>query len=726
MQLIPVIPSYQEDVSAQVVWDVIKDHLGSEDGLAFYRHPNLGPGNGLMPDFALLAENYGVVAVRVMSADLGDVEIVDSDTWSVKGKTITSPILELEDIRTHLEYRFNQDRRIRGMVSVSILLAWLNIKKSDYCQKFGAFPDASTYAIWQNHSENILPSRKDTPKGDLWRLCKSVFQSVSPLNQVGSIAFETTNRLGPAIRLLERNIALLDDRQEKVAYQIPPGPQRIRGLAGTGKTVLLAMKAANIHSHFPDAKVLFTFNTQSLYNQARELITKFYRVNKPSDPDWSRLHIRHGWGSSSRSGVYSDICARQGVQPLHFKAAQSIDRGMPFRACCKSALMGTLTPEYDFILVDEAQDFPKDFFLVLSQLTKGPEKKIYFAYDELQSLTHTEIPNAEDLFGLDPDGKPLVDLQGEYPGGMDKDLVLFKSYRCPHEVLMLAHGIGLGVHNTKGCVQMISKNTTWTSIGYEIVDGRLEKGKAVTIRRPPENSPNNIGSIYKGDQATVLYSIFDEREKELQWVADSVAKDIRDDGVSPEDIIVISLDSLSARQYMSLLQGLLVERGIASVVPGLVDPADEFAEEGRVTLSTVYRAKGNEAPVVYIISFDSLYDYVREVEMRNRAFTSISRAKGWVRISGCGKGMKRAAEEISHILADIPCFKFIFPDMTRIERNLDAAEADRRRKEVRAAERSVRELAEVDIEALSNLHPSDIAKVLDKLRHLQETHGDNN
>lgn len=722
MQLIPFIPDYEKDVPANCVWEILQELFGENDGLAFYRHPNLGPGNGVLPDIAILVENYGAVAVKVVGYELENVEVVDVDTWQVDNKLIVSPLTELDDLRVHLEYRFKQDRRIRGKIPVSVIFAWPNIRKDDYCKKFGDFR-AGIHSIWQNKDAYDLPSEQETPTGELWKLAKSIFQAVSPLNHHAPVDSPTSNNLGPAIRILERNIALLDERQTKGAMQIPPGPQRIRGLAGTGKTILLAMKAANIHSHYPDAKILFSFNTQSLYNQTKEYITKFYRVNKPCDPDWSVVHIRHGWGSKARNGVYSDICSRQGITPYSYNAAKNIDRAMPFRACCKQVLENPIEPEYDFVLLDEAQDFPREFFYILRELAKGSEKRIYFAYDELQSLTHTEIPNAMDLFGNDKDGKPLIDLTGEYRGGMEKDLVLYKSYRCPDEVLMLAHGIGLGIHNTEGCIQMISDMRTWQAIGYEITSGQLENGRDVEIKRPTENSPNNIRDIYQGDQQTIIHKGFDRRKEELKWVANSIERDIREESVSPEQIVVISLDSILARKYMSNLQASLLDKGIASLVPGLVDPADEFAEVGKVTLSTVYRAKGNEAPIIYIISFDSLYEYVHEIEMRNRAFTSISRAKGWVRITGCGSNMERACDEIRKIMDDIPYFKFVFPDMTRIMRNLDTAEGDRRRKEVRAAKRSIKDLVDIDIGALSNLNPSEIAVVLKKLQQIQEKKG---
>jgi superfamily I DNA and RNA helicase len=217
---------------------------------------------------------------------------------------------------------------------------------------------------------------------------------------------------------------------------------------------------------------------------------------------------------------------------------------------------------------------------------------------------------------------------------------------------------------------------------------------------------------------------FDTRDAELASIAESIVRDVNEEGVTPEQILVISLDSISAKKYMGDLQNRLYDQGIASVVPGLIDEADQFAETGRVTLSTVYRAKGNEAPLVYILGFDSMYNYVREVETRNRAFTCITRSKGWVRISGVGAKMNEAQREIELIRADLPNFRFTFPDMNTIHRNLDAAETTRRRQEVKAAQKSVRALAEADLGALSELPPDQLVALLEKLQKLQEIRGE--
>lgn len=225
------------------------------------------------------------------------------------------------------------------------------------------------------------------------------------------------------------------------------------------------------------------------------------------------------------------------------------------------------------------------------------------------------------------------------------------------------------------------------------------------ITRPKENSPNRIEAIYKGDQELVVARVFEKRQEELEWIATSISNDIKQEGVAAEQIVVISLDSRRAKEYMAALQLRLLDEDITSAIPGLVDSSAAFAEPGRVTLSTVHRAKGNEAPIIYILSFDSLYDYVDELTNRNRAFTSISRSKAWVRITGTGSSMKSARREINRILEDVPNFVFRFPDMDTIRRRLDTAEDSRRRREAKVVADLARGLANVDPEALKTLDP---------------------
>jgi superfamily I DNA and RNA helicase len=721
IQFIATVPTYQDDRATQLVWESLEEALGDAEGICYYRHPILRVAARSEPELTVLARGFEPLAIRCLSVGLDEIDLITEETWRIGEDNVDSPILELEDYVYGLQHRFDRERDLRRKLSARAALAMPLISRQDFEERFGGdvLPEALG-VMWSDRSVGALLTSAAELSDEDWRLARSTFQGINTLNRRRGVVAESAAEMGRAIEILEREIALLDEEQHKVATQIAPGPQRIRGLAGTGKTVVLAMKAANIHLRYPQAQILFTFHTQSLYNQARALITKFFRINSEHDPDWDRLHVRHGWGGSYRPGVYSEACHRVGVPSLSFRDARNLAPAAPFAACCRHALKLDIEPFYDYVLVDEAQDFPVEFFRLLLAISRSD--RICWAYDELQSLSSVDVPSAEALFGEDEDGNPRISLAGDdYPGGIEKDFVLHRSYRCPLDVLMLAHGIGLGIHAPRGCVQMLANRQSWTSIGYVVEEGPFRPGEQVTVCRPPENSPNRIAEIYTGEEDLVSLKRFDSREDELTWVAESVARDIHEEGVRPEHIVVVSLNSKRARDYLGTVQRVLLEREVQSTIPGLVADSAEFAEPGQVTLATVYRAKGNEAPVIYLLAFEYLYGYVEEIEVRNRAFTAISRAKGWLRISGAGPRMALAEDEVNALLRDLPCLRFTFPDMGRIRR-LDASETSRRRKELRAASESLKRLTKIDREAIAELDPDLRRQVQRMLENLDDDH----
>ena len=397
--MLKFVRTIPKDVAAQMVERWLNEHFSNAEGVCYYKHPAVGTRTGVIPDFILFTQTNQPLIIKIINKHLQDITRVTEDMWEVDDITVDSPILELEDLVFKLESKFLDHRKLRSRLNPHAILALPFITKADFEEKFGPLQN-HVQAIWSGGDTHVFHHPLGQELSDEeWTLTRSVIQGATHLHKPSNVIAQNITTLGSAIKELDKHISALDDEQEKVALEVAPGPQRIRGLAGTGKTVLLAMKAASIHKLYPNEKILFTFNTQSLYNQVIELISKTYRDHTGSDPNWDLLHVRHGWGGRNRPGVYSDLCARQGVLPLDLRAARSIDRlKEPFQVCCEQALARSIAPEYDFVLIDEAQDFPKEFFRLLFQLSLPPEHRIYWAYDELQSLSSLEIAEPEELF----------------------------------------------------------------------------------------------------------------------------------------------------------------------------------------------------------------------------------------------------------------------------------------------------------------------------------------
>ena len=76
---------------------------------------------------------------------------------------------------------------------------------------------------------------------------------------------QKADSLGAKIKNIEKQIANMDEWQKEAAYEVPNRPQRIRGLAGSGKTVVLALKAAYLHFLDSNEDIAVTFYSRSLY-----------------------------------------------------------------------------------------------------------------------------------------------------------------------------------------------------------------------------------------------------------------------------------------------------------------------------------------------------------------------------------------------------------------------------------------------------------------------------
>ena len=459
---------------------------------------------------------------------------------------------------------------------------------------------------------------------------------------------------GSLANKIETEISKFDQQQKHAGMAVLDGLQRIRGLAGSGKTVVLAMKAALTHLRDPDSLIVYTFYTKSLYQHIQRLITRFYRQFDDKDPDWSKIRIMHGWGGYYGEGVYFNACLAHNISPITLSEAR-ISKD-PFDYVCTKLLKSIeIMPLYDYIFVDEGQDFPASFIKLCVKLAK--QNRVVFAYDELQTIFQPSVPAIKDIIGTDNSGNPLFDL--------NEDVVLAKCYRNPREILVCAHAFGFGIYGDR-IVQMLENKEQWEDIGYKVVKGDFTAGAFTEIERPEENSLATISENQSPDEIVKAFD-YNEFPKEISAVAQSIKNDL-EEGLRPEDILVITVDDRYAKSYLVSMSKELASLNIpTNNIHEDSYGIRDFHKDGHVTLSTVHKAKGNEAFIVYVVGVDALYKSFAGPRERNVLFTAMTRAKGWVRISGLGAGAVECKTEITKALNEFPYLRFYYPSQQQIK-----------------------------------------------------------
>lgn len=519
----------------------------------------------------------------------------------------------------------------------------------------------------------------------------SVVQAISTLRRGRKKRdLHNDNSRGTKIKVLEDSIANLDSQQSAAVVETYEGVQRIRGLAGCGKTIVLALKVAYLHARHPDWLIAVTFNTRSLKKQFESLITTFVLEQANEEPDWEKIRIMNAWGAPGgldRTGIYYEFCRDHGVEYFDFGSAKNrFGSDKAFEGSCDIALQGVkkFVNKYDAILVDEAQDFSPNFLLLCYEYLKPPKRLVY-AYDELQNLGNKSLPPVEDIFGKSEDGTARVVIHAPEAGKPKQDIILDTCYRNSKPVLSTAHALGFGVYREKGLVQIFENKNLWFDIGYQENEGEIRDGEFVTLSRTPKSSPEFLEHHSPVDDL-IKFEVFDTYEEQTAWLVDEIQRNITNDELMPDDIVVINPDPLTTKDAVGDARRRLLEKGVNSNLAGVTTIADVFTEPGTVTFTGIFRAKGNEAAMVYVINAQDCFGalFPRDVaRVRNRLFTAITRSKAWVRVIGVGKDMVSLKAEFEKAKAEAFSLHFRYPTeaerktMTTVNRDMSKAEQDR-------------------------------------------------
>src|SRR6266446_6888264 len=746
----------------RMVWDALKRVFSDDEGICYFRYPIFSVDKSRRePDFLMLHRRLGLYVIECKGCTIDNIERIEGSNWVMRNwhSSQESPFTQAEDQMFPILGKFNGDNRLRkgrqGLVKGHVFIALPLITRAEWEEKGLALSPASpTTIIFADdlEAEKLRTSLANVPAeekqehitDEQFRIALGILQGVPVLNRETRPEPHNVQSKAAMLRQVELQMQTIDREQQRVAVQIPDGPQRIRGLAGSGKTVVMCMKAAEIHRRFPNWHIGYTFYTHSLRGQIRSLITRFYRYWSEQDPDWTKIHILHGWGGRDAPGLYSTIARKMGHSPRTFTEARNVfehkEHSEILGLCCGELLTSREdVPEiFDVILIDEAQDFHFDFYKLCYNALKEP-KRLIWAYDEVQSLESLSIPTTIDIFGIHPDGTPVVDLDGTYPGGeIEKDVILHRCYRTPRPVLVTAHIFGMGLLRPQGAIQFIPTQGGWEDIGYEIVSGKFQAGQSVTVRRPEVNSPHLLEKL-AGYKDLIQWEAFNNRFEEMDWIAQQIHKNIEQDELRPEEIIVISLEWKGLRDNFSYLEHCLSTLSVSVVNTATNTDREVFQKKGYVTLASIFKAKGNEASIVYVMGVDRVDNNpLQIVQDRNQAFTAMTRARGWCILTGIGKRAEALFNEIDVILSNDPeHITFTVPDPKTIQRNLDNLEYEKRRNRMKKAEgltsQLKRTLADIDDpdfiadqfkRLLTEISDSNLRKaIMEQLQHDNNTEG---
>lgn len=280
----------------RVIWESLKKAFeSSEPGFCWHKYPITNiTGQRLEPDFLILHPSWGLNVIEVKGCSLSNIEAIQGHIWYMLN-WYQEEITPLQQAENHMwaiidrmkKFRYGMLRNEQGDCKVTSRTfvglpfiteqEWL-VRFKDHLSapKWQAIfsTDLEPEKLRQRIANAPVRKQQELPQNE-WEAAVALITGSETIQQRPRRPTKKTDSKAAYLRQVEEQMKAFDLEQHRVTIQTPNGPQRIRGLAGTGKTIVLAQKAAYRHINYPEWDICYTFFSRSLYDQIRNYITKF-------------------------------------------------------------------------------------------------------------------------------------------------------------------------------------------------------------------------------------------------------------------------------------------------------------------------------------------------------------------------------------------------------------------------------------------------------------------
>lgn len=341
--------------------------------------------NGTVPDFVIARPNVGIIIVSVFEVPLADCER-DQKTGliAVDGMQLESPYSELNfahDLILGSSKSLTEgvvaDNRNLGLVKKVLICSQGTARQCH--DLIGRNGSITVYG-----SEFIKDDNVSARMFDYLRFFyRTQYFDDTALN-------ELKRRLSPQWHTYREGVEVrLTTPQKNLSKSEAASQRKISGVAGAGKTQVLATRAVNAQIRTGGDVLLLTFNI-TLANYMRMRVGQV-RADFP----WNKIHIDY-YHRFFRKHAHANNLRMYGIGPYY---------NVQFFESAANRL-----PRYDAILIDEVQDYETTWLQILRQYFLKPDGEFVVFGDPKQNIYHRP---------LDAEGNIRL---GVIPGMWNKEL----------------------------------------------------------------------------------------------------------------------------------------------------------------------------------------------------------------------------------------------------------------------------------------------------------------
>ena len=638
----------ENEAQARVALAFIEQY-GHNLDTRIYIEPSTSRSTQRPADLVLVDKGVGVLVVEVKGYSIDFIERLEAGSFYLRSDNYPKPQNPIKQAQTVMFAVRDAVERVIGdaydMPLFGCMVALPNITEAEWYARGFQHAIPCHQILFKDHireSRFLLERVADltTEKLERKRLrCPmtpnqelAVYQAFGDsavINEVREVRVEVSEEaLGAVLdelAIVEKNLS--EEQQALSMLKLVGSPRLVRGVAGSGKTVVLAnLVARYIKQHLAEPIDMFAvkepeplkvavvcFNRALVQMLHQKVEAAFLQqTGKPLPKDVLLItHLQTLLHRHAEQGAWKYQSIKQGTAE---------ERAKSYREDWADPARGN-RPAYDAIFVDEGQDIEPEEYGLLSDLVrlhgKSGEKNLIVFYDDAQNLYAKPRPNWRSL-GIEMVGRSHV---------------MKTCFRNTRDIVELAFNVLLG---SAAPDELKVRTRTYADVDY------LKRAELIVERDTHMEVRFAERSFHRPS-----VQCFGSREDERAWVATKIVGLIKEERVRPEDILVIFKHPrpFGHAELLTLLRERLSEEELA----GFMQPYNAGVEEHRneyifkpkhLTLATPNAAKGYDAHVVFLVGADLFPAEGDENAGRARAafYVAATRAKNVLYVSGVASG----------------------------------------------------------------------------------------
>lgn len=391
-----------------------------------------------------------------------------------------------------------------------------------------------------------------------------------------------------------QELMTLDIQQEMIAKNIGAGHRILKGVAGSGKSLVIACRAKYLNSVYPDWKVLVVCFNNTLCNHIQNMMNE-------NDVENLEISTFHGLVKKITNANLKKLDGESQDQ-YNLRVAEILN----------SYVESTnFLEKYDAILIDEGQDFAQEWIQSLVKILNPETNSILFCYDPAQNIFNRKRPSWRS-FGLEVQGK--------------KPTELMRCYRNTKEILITARSF----LNSKKLDSLVAEDdfdrvldpdtgeckvgifpVTYQSQNYqETINLIVKKIKYLVNNGHPENSIAILIARHESQEKldVLLKKAFEEHASNISYKFIITSNDKKALNLKELNIKILNFESSKGLEFDHVF--LIGLENMPRITAKLVRDEDT---ERKLTYVAMTRAKEN----LYMISHKNIGYFSEIAEIIN-------------------------------------------------------------------------------------------------------------